>query len=638
MPHLKDKRRAGPPVLLLTGVFCLVLVLGLLAVQAVRANDRILPNVSIGGVDLGGLTPAEAEERLRASLRALNVSGLVFRHEDRSLTIKAIEAGEALPSQAPIAYDIKGLAREAFEIGHDGDAARLIKANIQALFTEIRRPARATVDRDGLRGLLVLRFGSFERPARDAAVSVTATETRVASGTPETSFHIEILPDSTGVSLSYDDAIEQAVSGLDRWRAAAVELEAAVERPRVSTADADAARPRILKVLERGDLVLAYDDKTWSLKPKEVTGLVALKAAPDGSVYIGLKTEALEPLLDEAAEEIESEAKPTRLKIEDGRVVEFEGGAIGKRLSRETSLTDIDRRFESSENGVFPLTVIAVHSPDSDPAAEELGIRELLGYGTSNFAGSPTNRRKNIALGAKKLYGLIIPPGGELALLEHLKPFDASGGWLQELVIKGDRTVPEYGGGLCQIGTTTFRAVMGAGLPVTQRQNHSFRVRYYEPSGTDATIYDPAPDFKFVNDTQHHAVLITMIVKDTLRFELWGTRDGRVQEQGKVRMWDVKPPPEAKLIETSDLPEGQKKCFEKPISGAKTAFTYTITYPDGAVKSQEFRSVYKPWQEQCLIGKPGAPRIVMQKDGSLKELPPSTASAAPPPVQPPGFN
>jgi vancomycin resistance protein YoaR len=343
----------------------------------------------------------------------------------------------------------------------------------------------------------------------------------------------------------------------------------------------------------------------------------------------------IEPLLGEAAKDVEIEAKPTHFKLNDqGRVVDFEGGALGKRIDREASIARLNDQFESSKNGVFPLAVTTISSPDSDPIAEELGIRELLGYGTSNFAKSPVHRRQNIANGAARLNGLVINPGQEIGLLEYLKPFSAAGGYVQELVIKDNRTVPEFGGGLCQIGTTTFRAVMGSGLPVTARQNHSYRVVYYEPAGTDATIYDPAPDFKFVNDTADHAVLITKITGDIARFELWGTRDGRVQSQSKVKMWNVTQPPAPKLIETSSLAVGAKKCFESAHAGATTNFTYTITYPDGTVKSQDFHSVYKPWQQQCLIGTSGAPNIIIAKDGAIKELPAPTAADAPAPGTP----
>lgn len=646
-PRPHKRRLPKPPILLLlVGVFCLVSLGVAVAVQIVRAEGRILRNVSVGGVDVGGLTPEEAREALRTALRALNIAGVSFGYENRALTVKASETSAAPPSQSPITYDIDAMAEEAFAFGHGPDASGFLKANLQALFVPIDLPVRLTVDRGALRDLLVLRFGSLEKPARDAELRIEAVKTAIetASGTPSMrdGWDIRIVPDSTGVTFAYDQAIERATEGLHRWRGADVPLQATVRLPDVTAAQAEAAKDRALAVLRRGDVSLAYDDLTWTMPAKALPEALTLKRRPDGGVIVALKREVLLPLLDEAAEEIETEALPTRFTVgEDGRVKDFQGGQLGKRVDREASLARADELFEASENGIIPVVVATTVSTESDPVAEELGIRELLGFGTSSFAGSPANRRKNIANGAARLNGIIIKPGEEMGLLQHLKPFDASGGYVQELVIKGNRTVPEYGGGLCQIGTTAFRATMGAGLPVTERQNHSFRVRYYEPAGTDATLYEPAPDYKFVNDTGHHVVLVTKVLGDILRFELWGTRDDRVQEQGKVRMWDVTPPPPAKLIETSELKEGEKKCFEKPVSGAKTAFTYTITYPDGRVEEKEFRSVYKPWQEQCLIGKSGAPRIVMQKDGALKELPPVEPASAPAPAgttQPPGFN
>lgn len=57
------------------------------------------------------------------------------------------------------------------------------------------------------------------------------------------------------------------------------------------------------------------------------------------------------------------------------------------------------------------------------------------------------------------------------------------------------------GGGICQVSTTVFRALYAAGLPILQRQNHSYQVHYYDPQGLDATIYQPSLDLKFANDT-----------------------------------------------------------------------------------------------------------------------------------------
>lgn len=627
--------------LILTGVFCLLILAGLLAVQAVRAEGRILPNVSVGGINVGKLAPEEAAEKLRTALRALNVGGIAFSYRDRSLTVRAEEAGAATPSQAPVSYDIDEMVRRAYAFGHSDGWLELMKANALSLFSRVDLSTKVAVDKNGLREILRLRFGGLEQLPKDAEVKISAVETLVenpeqsATTTPlapviRTEYRADVVPHADGVVFDYDGAIEQATGGLGRWRGGMAELAAARQEPAITASKAEANKNRLLTIMEKGQISLAYDDLTWPVNPETLRRALTLKAGPDGAVRIGARSEHLGPLIAEAVKKIEIESKPTRLKIENGRATEFEGGQVGKRINLAASLEAIEERLDDGSFGLIPLIVDITPSADSDPIAEELGIRELLGYGTSNFAGSPKNRRKNIANGVKLLYGWIIKPGEEFGLLEHLKPFDDSNGYLQELVIKGKRTVPEYGGGLCQIGTTTFRATMGAGLPVTMRQNHSYRVRYYEPAGTDATMYDPAPDYRFLNDTANHVLLITRIVGDNiLRFEFWGTRDGRVQKQSKVKLWDETPPPAPKLIETSELAEGVKKCFEVGHPGAKTSFTYTITYPDGRAEEKEFRSVYKPWQEQCLIGKPGAPRIILQKDGALKELPPKQEAAAP---------
>ncbi len=633
--EIKKRLPSSPRHLVLAGVFCLVLISGLVAVQVVRADGRILPNVTIGGVDVGGLTPAEARGRLENTLRALNVAGLQFRYQDRSLTVRANDASVATPSQSPVTYDIDGMVNTAFAFGHDDGAANLIKANVHALFADVRQPAQITIDTKALHDLLVLRFGELEQPAKDAALVVNRADVPVndATSTTRVAWSVFVAPESTGVTFNYDDAVAQATSGLARWQGALVDLQSTVKPPTVTTTDAEALVSQARAVLDRGDAVLAYDDISWTVPQKEVAKNLDITKKSDGSFGVTLKRSLVEPLLEEAAKAIESDPKPTHFTVDkNGRAQNFEGGALGKRLDREESLKRFDDQFGTSPSGMFPIAVTTIASRDSDPIAEELGIRELLGYGTSKFAGSPKNRRTNIANGAARLNGLIIKPGQEVGLLDYLRPFDASGGYVQELVIKNNRTVPEFGGGLCQIGTTTFRAVMGSGLPVTQRQNHSYRVVYYEPAGTDATIYDPAPDFKFVNDTDSHAILITKISGDNARFELWGTRDGRVQKQSSIKMWNVTQPPEPKLIETSTLADGVKKCFESAHAGASTSFTYTITYPDGTTKAQDFRSVYKPWQQQCLIGKAGAPRISLGKDGAIKELPPLESATTTPQI------
>ena len=187
-------------------------------------------------------------------------------------------------------------------------------------------------------------------------------------------------------------------------------------------------------------------------------------------------------------------------------------------------------------------------------------------------------------------------------MLKNLGQIDGRHGWFSELVIKGNKTLPEYGGGLCQIGTTMFRTAVNTGLPITERRSHSYRVSYYEPAGTDATIYDPSPDLKFLNDTEHYIYINAYIKGTHVYFEFWGTNDDRQVEVGKPHIYHITYPPATKLIETTTLAPGKKKCTESAHAGADADFSTTVKYASGTERSETFHSHYRAWQAVCLIG------------------------------------
>jgi len=157
------------------------------------------------------------------------------------------------------------------------------------------------------------------------------------------------------------------------------------------------------------------------------------------------------------------------------------------------------------------------------------------------------------------------------------------------------------------VATTVFRSALGSGLPITSRRNHSYRVSYYEPAGTDATVYDPWPDFKFLNDTNNYVLIQSRIEGNDLYFDFWGTEDGRISTTTYPVIYNITPPPPTRIVETDELEPGQRKCTESAHNGADAYFDYIVTYPEGATTTprQEvrFNSHYIPWQEVCLVGK-----------------------------------
>ncbi len=294
------------------------------------------------------------------------------------------------------------------------------------------------------------------------------------------------------------------------------------------------------------------------------------------------------------------------LIIENNRATKFTPPTVGQRLDTYNSTFNLLRALQNNEaRATVATTEVQPQKPLS--SLNSLGINELIGHGVSTFNGSPKNRRFNIKVGVGKETGIIIAPGEEFSFNKYLGPVEASTGFLPELVIKKTGTVPEFGGGLCQVSSTTFRAAMDAGLPITARRNHSYAVQYYAPQGTDATIYPGVQDLKFINDTPGH-ILIWPYFKDdnTLIFDIYGTKDDR------------------KII--IDKPVS----YDRQASGAMKAYWDRTVIKDGVEKKDHFTSVYQSpalfhKQEQFV---PAAPAPTPPTDST------STPAPTPPPVTP----
>jgi vancomycin resistance protein YoaR len=234
---------------------------------------------------------------------------------------------------------------------------------------------------------------------------------------------------------------------------------------------------------------------------------------------------------------------------------------------------------------------------------ESYGLKELVASGTTNFKGSLTNRVHNITVGAKAISGTLIKPGEVFSTLEKLGEIDASGGYLPELVIKENRTVPEYGGGLCQVSTTLFRAALNSGMEILARSNHKYRVSYYEPPvGMDATIYDPAPDFKFKNNYDSHILVQATVVGTKITFDFYGTKDSRVVEVGKSEIYDIVEPGPPIEVTSDTLAPGERKQLEKAHQGASAKFHYKVSKEGKILQEKDFLSKYVAWPERWLVG------------------------------------
>ncbi len=201
----------------------------------------------------------------------------------------------------------------------------------------------------------------------------------------------------------------------------------------------------------------------------------------------------------------------------------------GQEINADESLGAIEEALAEAKEGAvtinLPITTTEATYKSED--LERLGLKEIIGEGRSNFAGSPKNRIYNIKRALQQFTGIIIKPGAEFSFVDYLGEVDGEHGYLPELVIRNNKTEPEFGGGICQVSSTVFRAAIYSGLKITERRNHSYAVQYYKPYGMDATIYVPRPDLKFLNTTPGAIFMQPEISGSDLIFRFFGTRDGR---------------------------------------------------------------------------------------------------------------
>lgn len=299
----------------------------------------------------------------------------------------------------------------------------------------------------------------------------------------------------------------------------------------------------------------------------------------------------IETFLTDLARRCDKDPINAKLQIKDGRVVAFEQSKNGIKLDipKSTQLLSSIINDEEKLTREVDLLFVEIEPKIKEDKISQLGINDLIGEGKSNFRGSPKNRIHNIKVATGRFDGILLAPGEEFSFVEILGEVDGEHGYLPELVIKNDKTEPEFGGGICQVSTTAFRAAIYSGLEITARRNHAYPVSYYNPQGMDATIYIPRPDLRFINNTPGNILIQTKLDGTELTFQFYGTDDSR-----KIEI------------------DGPHITERNPDGSMKTYFTQKVTSSDGKIVLDEtFRSSYDspdkyphPGQETKITEKP----------------------------------
>ena len=581
-----------------------LLIAGFYLVSDVIYAGRVFPGVRVGQARFGG------ENLALATLSATNLVQNV-RHQQIVLETTGFSKSY-LPKDFGVVWAPESIAQSAFQFGRSSTVVGNLAQRLQAMLLGVVVPVtyqgqldrsdqviaqlKRKVDQAGINGeVLIGRQQATIRPAVVGKILDSGALSRLLQRRWQ-------MLDFTPLTLPINESPPVFNDALTQITADKINQSLAI--------------PYLLVLRDREIKLPADNLWEWVEVIAQHPSLVVHLRPADLAKYVqDLKMQVDQPVQDAS------------LTIQDNKVTKFQPDQLGISLRTletaaviQASLLTEQHKVEMVADYIEPRVKLG--------ELNNLGISELVARGKSNFTGSPKNRRHNIKIGAARFDKALIAPGATFSFNKVLGEVNETTGYLPELVIKGDETTPEFGGGLCQVSTTAFRAALNGGYPILARQNHSYRVSYYEPAGTDATVYQPYPDMQFKNDTVNHILIHTYIEGDNLYFDFYGTKAGRRVELEGPRIFDITEPPPPVYVETSTLPEGEEKKIDTAHRGANTIlYRYVYNASGKEVRKDTFKSYYVPWPAKYLVGEKTAPKV----ETNLGNIPPeATATEAEP--------
>ncbi|MBQ1843312.1 MAG: VanW family protein [Lachnospiraceae bacterium] len=282
------------------------------------------------------------------------------------------------------------------------------------------------------------------------------------------------------------------------------------------SADAGDSVDAAMNYGKKGNLLERYreNQNIDSGKKKEFT----LGATVDAEKVRKFLTDNEEALVDEPVD--------GTLKHENGTFT-FVAGKEGHSLDIDASVAAVSDFAATDQANTADTIKLVTRVKKPRGTAEELSqVKDLLGTFSTNYSTSTAARKQNVANGESKISGTVLYPGDKFSVAKTLNPMTAENGYAEAPSYENGTTVLTYGGGICQVSTTLYNAVIRAELKVLKRYNHSMMVHYVQPS-EDAAIAGNIKDFQFENDQKYPIFIEGSADGSTITFSIYGkeTRD-----------------------------------------------------------------------------------------------------------------
>jgi vancomycin resistance protein YoaR len=560
---------------------------------------RIYPGISISGIDIGGVSPSAAANKINDQVTFPQRGRILIYNE------KLGQSWVLTPGELGLSFDPEATARSAFLNGRSGSPFHRLEEQMNILFSGVSLPLVLTFDQRTAYQLLSELAKGIDRPMVNAAVILNGTE-------------VSTRPSQAGRQLDIPSTLALLSDQMKTMVDCAVPLMILEQAPLVAdaTPQAETARAILSQPLAL-TLPDGQPDKDligpWSFDPPTLAGLLSFEIVQtsSGAEYrVGLDETALNAELGSLSDSLRLASENTRFMFNDDtqHLEVIQPAVIGRDLNIGASMATIQQKLLQGEHTIALEFIFTPPKVTDEMTGEQLGIRQLIHAETSFFYGSSAPRVQNITAAAREFHGLLVAPGETFSMANVMGEISLDNGYAEALIIYGGRTIKGVGGGVCQVSTTLFRAAFFSGFPIEERYPHAYRVYYYEKiagnrintnlAGLDATVFVPVVDLKFTNDTPNWLLMETYVNPSysSIEWKFYSTSDGRVVNWETTGPTNTIPAPKPEYRENSELPQGEVKQVDWEAEGAEVTVHRIVRRGEEILHEDTFYTKYEPWQ------------------------------------------
>ena len=489
----------------LLGVLAVALALYLADLAMHRGN--VPRGTHVGGVNIGAMAPAEAQEKLEAELGGVADKAVPVRSGEKST--------EFVPAQSGLGIDF----------GATVDAAGIETANpverLRGLFTTREVDVVPTIDDVALGRQLDRMTGELHVDPVDGAIRIEGGRAETSDPKPGQDVERATLRDEVTTGWLNPDGVD---------------VEPTQVQPAVDDAAMKAALSGPVRAALDGPITVTGKDGVAAAVPQDRLGEIVQFPVQDGRIEPEVHQDAARTILGDQLAVTEVEAKNARVLAGGG----VEPSVDGSVVDWDATMEGFDQRLLGTEPRAWDAVYKDVPAQFTTAQAENATFNEVVGsFTTGGYSGASGT---NIAVVASTVNGAIVNPGETFSLNGYTGPRGTAQGYVESGIILNGHADTAVGGGISQFATTLYNASYFAGMTDVAHTPHSYYISRY-PAGREATVYEGAIDLQFRNDSPYPVRIATSVGGGQVTVSLMGVKTVTVESVNGGRWAQTSPQP-----------------------------------------------------------------------------------------------